>query len=285
MKRVFLSLIILASVTFGTFASPHKGYGRKGDNTKVMKELNLTEDQQAKIKSLNEDFRIKFNAVRDDSSLTKDSKRAKMKELSETKKNQFQAVLTPEQQAKMKELRGKRSDNYKKGRKDMAKRGHNRMDLNLTEDQKSKMQDLRKDYRDKMQALKDDTSLSKEMRSEKRKELANTHKSEIRSLLTPEQQAKIKDVKEKGRKDFKYKGKYAGKKGDRRGHMKLDEATVAKLDALKEDYKKQKQAVELSRIAPDAQKERIQNLKEKYRTDRKNILREARQSREGNKPS
>jgi len=284
MRKLFLSLIIFATVSFGAFASPQKGDKHKGDGTRVYKELNLSSEQQEKVKSINKDFKAKFDALKEDKSLAKETKREKMKELAESKRNQFQAVLTPDQQSKLSELRNTKMQPHKQGRKDFDKGGRNHMkDLNLSEDQKTKMQSLKKDFRSKMQALKDDSSLTKEARAEKRKELAQSHKSEMQSLLTPEQQSKWKDWKDKFRRDYKHNGKFSGKKGHKDGRMKFDSATTAKLETLRKDFQKQKQAVELSRIAPDAQKERIKDLREKYRTDRKNIINEARQKKEGNK--
>jgi len=276
MKKIFLSLILCASVSLVTLASPQKGNHKRGDRSQVMKELNLTSEQQEKVNKLNKDFKAKFDAVKEDGSLAKETKREKIKELSEQRRTQLMSVLTPEQQTKWKESRAKKMEGAKKRHKNFSDGKADRMkSLNLTEDQKTKMQ-----------ALKDDSSLSKEDKANKRKELATSHRSQVQSLLTPEQQTKWKENHKQGRKDFRHKKDFSGKKGQRGDRkMKLDAETSAKLDALRQDFQKQKQAIELSRIAPEAQKERILNLKEKYRADKKEIIKDARQKRGNNKAS
>lgn len=273
MKKLFLSLIILGSVSFAAFSQ--KQDGRRGDRSRVAKELSLTEDQQKKVKSLNEDFKTKMDALKADKSLSKDAKRDKMKDLSESKRNQFQALLTPEQKAKMGEMKDKRKDNPRKERKQRAERPRNkRENLNLTDVQKTQMRSLNESFRKQMQDLRADNSLDKDTRSAKRKELAAAHKVQVQSILTPEQQAKMKNNFDRGHRDFKKHGKFHGKKG-RGEHRKFDAETKSKLNVLKENFDKEKKAIELSRIAPDTQKERIKELREKYRDERKEIVKKA----------
>lgn len=277
MKKLFLSLIILASVSLTAFSQ--KSENRRGNRQNAAKELNLTEDQQQKMKSINEDFKSKIDALKADQSLSKEAKQDKMKELFGTKRTEMQALLTPEQQTKMKEMREKRKNMPRRGHQKFSQRSERpkRMGecLNLSEEQKIKMRSLNESFKKQMQDLRADNSLDKDARNAKRKELATAHKEELNSILTPEQQAKMKNNFEKGRKNFKKDGKFQGKKG-RGDRHRLDTETTAKLDELKENFIKEKKAVELSRIAPEAQKERIRELREKYRSDRKAIVEKAR---------
>ncbi|HET7871983.1 MAG TPA: hypothetical protein VFL42_05685 [Terriglobales bacterium] len=68
-------------------------------------ELNLTDDQKAKIKPLLQEQVQQLKTVHDDSSLSPDQKQAKMKEIHQTYSSQIQAVLTPEQQKKFAEMK------------------------------------------------------------------------------------------------------------------------------------------------------------------------------------
>lgn len=285
MKKVFLSFILFATVSLAMYSSPQRGNHKRGDRSAMMKELNLSSEQQDKISTVNKDFKVKIDAVKENSSLTGDVKRDRINELSKQKKEQILSVLTPEQQTKWKESREKRKDNSKTKSGRFDRKDNNRMkDLNLTEDQKTKMQALKKDFRSKMQVLRDDNSQSKEDKAKKRKELADAHKSQIESILTPEQQAKLKEFG-KDRMNHKHNKEFSGRKGGKGGKMKPDAETTAKLDVLKQDFLKQKQSIELSRIAPDAQKEKIQELKEKYRADKNKIIKDARQRKGNNKTS
>jgi protein CpxP len=83
---------------------------RRGDNLKELtKELNLTADQQAQIKATRQQTRDAIKALHDDTSLSQDQKRAKMKELRKGERDQVEALLTPDQLPKFKELRGRHS--------------------------------------------------------------------------------------------------------------------------------------------------------------------------------
>lgn len=80
---------------------------RKGGRN-MQKELNLTYDQQAKIKNIRADFKSKAETVRNDQSLTQDQKRAKFRELMQQQRDQMKTVLTKEQLDKWQQLRSER---------------------------------------------------------------------------------------------------------------------------------------------------------------------------------
>jgi Spy/CpxP family protein refolding chaperone len=66
--------------------------------------LNLTDDQKTKLKPILQDQMDQMKAVREDTSLTPEQKRAKMKSTHTSFNEQINAVLTPEQQVKFKEM-------------------------------------------------------------------------------------------------------------------------------------------------------------------------------------
>ena len=84
---------------------------------KMAKELNLTADQQSKIEAIHQQAREALKALHDDTTLSEDQKHAKMKELRKSTEDQVHALLTPEQQAKAKELREKHGRHGDKGDK------------------------------------------------------------------------------------------------------------------------------------------------------------------------
>jgi periplasmic protein CpxP/Spy len=71
----------------------------------LTEKLNLTEDQQAKLKPILEDQSKQMKALHDDTSLAPADKQAKMKELHEWSTEKINAVLTPDQQAKWKQMK------------------------------------------------------------------------------------------------------------------------------------------------------------------------------------
>ena len=79
-----------------------------GFGDRLIKDLNLTPDQQAKVKPILEDTRSKMKALHEDSSLTPDQRREKAKEIREANRAKLKEVLTPEQQQKLDQLRAER---------------------------------------------------------------------------------------------------------------------------------------------------------------------------------
>ena len=111
MKKLFLMLVLavaacpvtLAQDTTSTHAKKKPGTA-KAKGTSDMKKIDLTKDQQKKIKATNQDFKAKTQKVKGDSSLTAGQKKAKLKELSKEKKKDVDTVLTADQKNKLKQL-------------------------------------------------------------------------------------------------------------------------------------------------------------------------------------
>lgn len=72
---------------------------------RVATELNLTDDQKAKIKPILQDEYKQLTAVHEDASMSSDQKMTKAKEIHATAKSQIQAILTPEQQQKFAQMK------------------------------------------------------------------------------------------------------------------------------------------------------------------------------------
>jgi len=68
------------------------------------KELNLTKEQQEKIRPIIENEMKEMRTVREDSSLTPEQKREKTKAIHQTTKEAINKILTPEQQKKYAEM-------------------------------------------------------------------------------------------------------------------------------------------------------------------------------------
>jgi protein CpxP len=94
------------------------GEGRRGMPSpeerlkRMTADLNLTTDQQAKIKTIMETEKSKMDALRDDTSVEGDPKREKAMQIRKESQSGIRAVLTAEQQAKwdkqMEEMRNRR---------------------------------------------------------------------------------------------------------------------------------------------------------------------------------
>jgi protein CpxP len=79
--------------------------------------------------------------------------------------------------------------------------------LNLTEQQKQQMAEMRKQHRAKLDALRDDTSLTPEQKREQMRAYREQFQQEMQSILTPEQRKQMHEWKQKAK----------GMHGERRG--------------------------------------------------------------------
>ena len=69
-------------------------------------------------------------------------------------------------------------------------------ELNLTDDQKAQLKPILQDEVQQLKSVKDDASLSPDQKKAKVAEIRQSHKSQVSSILTPEQQKKFDAMKE-----------------------------------------------------------------------------------------
>lgn len=84
----------------------------------LSEKLNLTDDQTAKLKPILEDQAQQMKAVHDDTSLSQEQRKAKKKALHESFHDQINGVLTPEQQAKWKQMKPETMEKHKEMKED-----------------------------------------------------------------------------------------------------------------------------------------------------------------------
>jgi Spy/CpxP family protein refolding chaperone len=166
-------------------------HGRKGGD--MFKELSLTADQQAKIKSIREAEKTEMKSLKSDGKTEAD--KAARKELHSKYKAQIESVLTTEQKAKLKEgKKGGRGEGFGKGDR-KGQRGEFGKDLNLTSDQKAKVTSINSEFKTKMQAIKSNQSLPEDQKKEQFKQLAEAHKTNLKAVLTQDQINKLQEAK------------------------------------------------------------------------------------------
>ena len=79
-----------------------KGMKGQDHGGKMFKDLNLTDAQKSQMKANSENMKQQRQAISNDASLSQDQKKAKMKELHKTQKDQMNSILTADQKAKLK---------------------------------------------------------------------------------------------------------------------------------------------------------------------------------------
>ncbi len=203
MKKI-LSTALAVALFIGTAQAQtkddHKGrhHGKHGE---IMKELELNAEQKEKIKNIREAQKKELQSLKADDKTEAD--KAAKKEIHEKYKNQIDAVLTAEQKEKIKkEKKDGHSDRLEKG--DRKEKGREyAKELNLSADQKAKTSALNHEFKIRMDAVRNNSSLSNEEKKIQIKGLTETHKTNLKAILTPEQAEKMKSLQEGKHKNNK----------------------------------------------------------------------------------
>lgn len=79
----------------------------------LTKRLNLTADQQTQVKAIDEDTGKQMMAVRNDTSLSQDDKRAKMMDIRKASQDKIRGILTDDQKTKYDAMLAEMKDRMK----------------------------------------------------------------------------------------------------------------------------------------------------------------------------
>ncbi len=102
-------------------AAPRRGANIEQRIEQLDKELKLTADQKAKLKTHFEGERKKMQALRDDTSLTREQRQEKMRAGREGLNKEMKTVLTPEQFTTWEKDQKARQEERKKSKQDTKK--------------------------------------------------------------------------------------------------------------------------------------------------------------------
>jgi Spy/CpxP family protein refolding chaperone len=83
----------------------------------LTKKLDLSDDQQAKLKPILEDQRKQMDDLRNDSSLSREDRFSKMREIRQNSDTQIKSVLNDDQQKNFDKMRDEQHDRMKQWRK------------------------------------------------------------------------------------------------------------------------------------------------------------------------
>jgi Spy/CpxP family protein refolding chaperone len=174
-------------------------------NAQVQKELELVDDQKAKLKELGDklqaDMREAFQGFRD---LSQEERQKKMEELRKkgeervaSLQKEVDKILLPHQQKRLKQIRFQVLGDRALSDAEVIK------ELGITDEQKSKMEAIAKESGDAMRKLFEGVrDLSQEERQAKMEELRGKMdqarkdtQEKVQAILTDAQKAKLKDMK------------------------------------------------------------------------------------------
>lgn len=207
MKRILTGLFAIA-LTIGAVQAQDKegkkGHGKhqKMENAAMMKNLDLTEDQKSRLKTIREAQAKEMAELKKNENITVKEMKTRQKAIQENYKSQIESVLTPEQKTQLQELKkeGKNKGDKMKGERMRGKKeeaGKMVDDLNLSAEQKAKMSQLREEFKVKAEALRKDESMDKEAKKKAFKKLHEENKAQMKSVLTKEQIEKMEAGKGK----------------------------------------------------------------------------------------
>jgi len=210
LRFVSIGLVSMAVVAlFATVSSAQPGGGRGGFGRGMMqspaamwgmllqaptvqKDLNLTEDQQAKIKELSEKARAGmaelFQGMRDLSPEEQQARRAEMGKRAEEQRKSLEGILLPNQVARLKEIvlqrRGLSALQDKEIQETLA----------LSDEQKEKLKTIQADARKKSQEVFQNQDLEQQARREKLQEIQKEASEAATAVLTSEQKEKFEKM-------------------------------------------------------------------------------------------
>ena len=192
--------MLFAQTAFGQAKDHVKGNKIENRIKRLDTQLNLTDDQEQKLKDIYQSHAEKLKTNREKSEALKKERREEMKAM----RKEMRAVLTPDQVKKLESIQAEKSKEHVQKKADM-KVSELDAKVKLTEDQKTKLRSTFIQHMSAMKAIKEQTTstpdLGKERIKTERKEL---HK-DVKAILTPEQQKILKEEKGK-KKELKSKG-------------------------------------------------------------------------------
>ena len=205
--------VILLTAVFGTahwamaLQAPEGPRGRGPDFPNIRRlaqELNLTEDQRTRIRGFVDDARTQAQALRNDTTLTREQRQQRMREITQRTQDNIRSILTVEQQMKADELRKQAQERMAARQQQMADRAFNGLvqRLNLTESQQTTVKSYMEDQRTQLQALRNNTTLTREQRMEQARTIRQQTQDKIRSTLTTDQQQQLDQLRQQRQDRF-----------------------------------------------------------------------------------
>jgi len=196
MKKIFSTLAVIALVMTTVQAQNpsrriHKM--RQGNHPDIQKQLNLTEDQKMKYKSLNEDFRKNMMDLRKKDDITVKEWRTRMSDLQKKHRMDMQSVLSPDQKNRIEKMKADRKQIAEIDAR--ARMEKMKIQLGLSNDQMDKLKNQRMEMMNNMKAMRENGSIDMMKKREEMKAMMEKRKAEMKSILTDEQRKKMMELR------------------------------------------------------------------------------------------
>jgi Spy/CpxP family protein refolding chaperone len=199
--KPFLALAVLAAALSQPVLAEGQGPGPRAD--RMVEELQLNEEQAAKVREIMKEQHAKHRAVLDESRDDREQLRAKRDALHQETRAKLAKVLDEDQMTRFDEM-------HKERRATKGERRKGRMEfldeLDLSDEQKSQVRQIMDEQRDKRRAIWEGGGDRDQNRS-KMQALHEETKKRLSTVLNEEQLAKFEQAKQKrGQKHHEPKG-------------------------------------------------------------------------------
>lgn len=212
MKKRIIAAIVLALFTLGIGATAQVNRPKTRPNTTkaeakvncidgarmIAEKLGLTTEQKQRIADIAKAYFDQIKPILQ-SNITKEEKIAQIEPVRARAIDSIMAVLTPEQQAKARDMG--LADRMLRPLKNHAAAGimYALSQLNLSEQQKTTIKAILEDSHVRAKAIKENTTLTPEQKRVQFAELKKATHDQIMNMLTPEQQQKLNEMLAKQR--------------------------------------------------------------------------------------
>ena len=149
------------------------------------KDLNLTDEQKARLKEAYQPQMQKLRELWKDQTLSREQKLEKLKALRAESEPKLKEILTPEQQEKWQQRQTQARERVEAAKKDW----------NITDEQKAKLKSIYQPQMEKFRELREDKNLTPQEKMEKFKAMREELTPQIKKVLTPEQFEKWEKAK------------------------------------------------------------------------------------------
>jgi Spy/CpxP family protein refolding chaperone len=199
MKKIVAGMLALAGFMFSASAQETpkmKRFHHLHKHGMMMKELNLTADQQQQLKANRDTYQKQWLELNKNENITVKESRDKKDALRKEQKEKMMAILTPEQKNKLEQLKKEREVK----REAMATKRLDKMKtkLNLSDEQLAKIKAGSEAVHANAKAIREDDQLSRTEKKEKLMALKAETQTNLKNILTPEQISKIEELKKTG---------------------------------------------------------------------------------------
>ena len=186
-------LCLIITNSYSQEAEQH--HNHKQRHEEMVKRLNLTPDQSQSMKAIKNKYKPQLIELHE-SSLSKEERKTKRKEIKKIMDSEVQAVLNPEQYKEYLAFIEECKAEHK------AKRAENAERLNLTSEQEAQMKSIKTKYRPELVKLKE-SDLPKSEKKAKRKEITGKMDSEVKTVLNDEQYKEYIKIKAERKEERK----------------------------------------------------------------------------------